>query len=323
MSILVLNSKTLEENITTIREHLQKNSNFVVFIEVTNQKVISNFSSNFSTYFFDPQHTVTGRGGRPEVLKRSDEMNGMSAILYTFVNSDHLSQEFWNKNILYVLEKVDMDSLGALVLCEWITYETEFYKIPVLDLSTETETRIQSIHEVDCFVQPNEWNPDFIQSYEVKWTNILGASISDFSVPIEDRVGYMIDFLTEGKLQEKYRLQVEKEWQLLKQATIETISGITVVTSQARGASGLVYKQAPYGIAYCQNFSGKGAKFSIMEFQGGKYLDLTGFFAHMNENFPESSGTWGGNVKAGVGGSPIPCSLSKELVAAELAKFVL
>jgi hypothetical protein len=157
--------------------------------------------------------------------------------------------------------------------------------------------------------------------------------VSDFKVSIEQRVSIMEDFLLNGNLPEQYRNQVEQEWQLLQQAELETLNGITVVTSAARGVSGLIYKQAPFGIAYCENFMGKGAKFSVMEFNKG-YLQLhdkpktdeesekaQGFYSYMNAKYPEASGTWGGGATAG--GSPVPCSLSKETVAAELAKFVL
>lgn len=320
MAYLVLNPKELTANLEQIKNHIDQ-SGPVIFSEVTNKKVTDEFVNYFSAYFIDPQHTGAGQGGEDSIYTIDD----LSAVAYTvkfrnliseFINTycdkrNHIKYE--NPEVLYILEKPDMDSVATVVLCQ------------SLDISEAPECigRINQIHEVDCHIMPSEWNPNFIQSYEVKWTNILGAAISDFKVPIEERVSIMENFLLTGKLPEQYRKSVEQEWQLLQQATIETLSGITVVTSAARGASGLIYKQTPYGIAYCDNFMNKGAKFSVMEFQGSKYLDLAGFFDHMNANFPEKSGTWGGNVKAGVGGSPIPCSLSKKTVAAELAKFVL
>ena len=322
MAYLVLNPKTLDADIAAIKKYVEKPNSFVVFIEVTNKKVADKFAMPFSVpgskastydncYFIDPQHGYTGMPGSLD--EPEDFSEPTSAISYANAHTYELVSLLQNKNVLYVIEKPDMDSIGALVLCQWAEQG-------LVTMTTDVADRINNIHEIDCHVMPNEWNPDYIKEYEIKWTNILGASVSDFKQPIETRVGYMIDFLLEGKLQENYRKQVETEWQLLQQATIETLSGITVITSQARGASGLIYKQALYGIAYCENFNGKGEKFSVMQFKSG-YLDLPRFFAHMNANYPESSGTWGGGANAG--GSPVPCKLSKEVVAAELAKFII
>lgn len=316
MAYLVLNPKELTANLEQIKNHIE-NKGPVIFSEVTNRKVTDEFTKYPCTYFIDSQHTFSGQGGYPDQME--PQFSDLSAVMYTLEFRQKIAKFIKtyctteNSEVLYVLEKPDMDSVATVVLCQ------------NLDISEYPGciSRINQIHEVDCHIMPTEWNPDFIQTYEIKWTNILGAAISDFKVSIEQRVSIMEDFLLTGNLPEQYRKSVIAEWKLLQEATVETLAGITVVTSSSRGASGLIYKQAPFGIAYCENFMRKGTKFSIMEFQGGKYLDLEKFFAHMNAKFPEESGTWGGNVKAGVGGSPIPCSLSKETVASELSKFVL
>ena len=336
MTILILNPKTLEADILAIKDHIELYGP-VIFSEVTNRKVTEQFTSYYATYFIDPQHTFSGQGGYAN-FETTAHYEGMinqppSAIFYTYFSAhaevDEFLQEYTKESryvkaeVLYVLEKPDMDSVGTVALLNLLNKrEDKLTQENPVDYPIEVENRIIDIHNVDCHIMPTEWNPKHIQSFEVKWTNILGCAVSDFKIPIEKRVSIMEDFLLNGNLPEQYRSQVEQEWKLLQEATVETLSGITVVTSAARGVSGLIYKQSPFGIAYCENFMGKGAKFSVMEFQS-KYLNLTGFFEHMNANFPEESGTWGGNIKAGIGGSPIPCSLSKETVAAELAKFVL
>lgn len=319
MAYLVLNPKTLEADITAIRNHIEHNGP-VVFSEVTNRKVTDEFTTYYATYFIDPQHGVSRQGGQPELLATPTDFDTtQSAVKYAMLNKQNItnfiakySDKYSKPEVLYVIEKPDMDSIAAI----WVVNHC-------FGLNPNTIDKILDIHNVDCHIMPTEWNPDHIQSYEIKWTNILGAAISDFKVPIEQKVSIMEDFLVNSNLPEQYRTSVEAEWRLLQQATVETLSGITVVTSAARGASGLIYKQAPYGIAYCNNFMGKGAKYTFMEFTAGKYLDLTGFFAYMNEHYPSEYGTFGGNVKAGIGDSYIPCELSKETVATELAKFVL
>jgi hypothetical protein len=326
MPYLVLNPKALEADIEAIRNHIEHNGP-VIFSEVTNRKVTDEFTNYYAAYFIDPQHTFTGRGGKTEQLATPNDFSSpYSAIKCALINKDIISkfidkcidvEKYETPKVLYVLEKPDMDSLGVIVLCEWVV------KHGITQLNHNINKRILDIHHVDCWVQPTEWNPDHIQSYEVKWTNILGAAISDWKVPIETRVSIMEDFLLTGNLPEAYQKSIEAEQQLLQQATVETFSSVTIVTSAARSASGLVYKNAPFGIAYCENFMGKGAKYTFMEFTAGKYLDLTGFFAYMNEHYPSEYGTFGGNVKAGIEDSYIPCELSKETVATELAKFVL
>ena len=326
MTYLVLNPKTLDTDIAAIKKHVEKPNSFVVFIEVTNKKVADKFAMPFSVpgskastydncYFIDPQHSYSGVPG--DLLEPQDFNKPTSAIKYTYCNSQLIFNAVPpNSDILYVIEKPDMDSIGALTLCKWILESTNGDIL----LTSDEVARINDIHNVDCWVMPTEWNPDHIQEFTIKWTNILGACISDRNLPIEEKIRWMETFILKGKLPEQYKTQVEAEYQLLQQATIETLNGITVVTSQARGASGLIYKQSPYGIAYSKNFNGKGEKFSVMQFKSG-YIDLARFWGHMNTNYPESSGTWGGGANAG--GSPIPCKLSKELVAAELAKFII
>ena len=325
MAYLLLNPKELAAKIEQIRNHIE-HSGPVVFSEVTNRQVTNQFTKYPCTYFIDPQHTGAGQGGQSELLpsNKIQLWEGLSAVLYTlefrqkiatFI-ADYCSKErYVNPEVLYVLEKPDMDSVATVVLCE-LTHKG-------FNLTSTLMTNANNIHEVDCHVMPTEWNPEHIQSYEIKWTNILGSAISDFNLPIADRAFIMEVFLLTSNLPEQYKAKVENEWQLLQEATVETLSNITVVTSAARGASGLIYKQSPFGIAYCENFMGKGAKYTFMEFTAGKYLDLAGFFAHMNEHYPSEYGTFGGNVKAGIGGSYIPCELSKETVTAELAKFVI
>ena len=314
MAYLVLNPKNLDADIQAIKNHVEQKGP-VIFSEVTNRKVTNNFTDNEHCYFIDPQHTFSGEGGN---LK---ETESCSAILYCLIYKNKIEKflkypKHKNKETLYILEKPDMDSVGAVVLSSW------FANLESYDWNV-AYNRINDIHNVDCWIQPTEWSPDWVNNYQVNWTNILGAAISDWKQPIETRVGYMTDFLLDGSLPEFYKESVIRERELLDQSTVETLSGITVVSSAARGVSGAIYKHAPYGIAFTNNFMGKGAKYTIMEFQGGKYLDLAGFFTHMNTHYPSEYGTFGGNIKAGIGGSYVPCALSKETVAAELAKFII
>lgn len=42
----------------------------------------------------------------------------------------------------------------------------------------------------------------------------------------------------------------------------------------------------------------------------------------MNEHYPQPEGTWGGNAKGGIGGSPVNCLVTKQDVASALSLFI-
>jgi hypothetical protein len=319
--IHLINSKELKKTIEVIDTHLS-NGGFVVFIEVTNEKVYKRYipyENNIGkVYFIDPQHTVAGHPGN---LRFPTECSNYSAVRYTY---EMWREIYFNiidmKEVLYVIEKADMDAIASLVLVEWIRWLEKDFK-----LADSQIERIYDIDAIDSWKQPVEWSPSYKQQYIVNWSNILGAAMCDWKQPIESRVNYMNEFLKAGILPEVYRTQIEAEWRLLTESNVETFYGITVATTQARGVSGLIYNQAPYGIGYNPEFNINGVvapKYTVMEFTGGKYLDLAGFFKHMNDFFPDENGTWGGNINGGIGGSPHGCSLTPEVVANELKKFV-
>lgn len=339
--IHLINPKHLISTCDLITKHIN-DGGFTFFIEVTNPKVYSHYTgSEFEgkVYFVDPQHTVAGT---PNNLRKPEDCGGYSAILYAYMMCEDIYQSLPSSGeILYIIEKPDMDAIGALVLVQWITQTG--WEFPYM-ISQETRERIRNIDALDAWKQPVEWSPSYKQDYQVNWTNILGCNISDFKRPIEDRVADMANYLERGDLNQTYVSQIETEQKLLKESTVESFNGVTVVTTKARGASGLIYNVAPYGIAYNPEMpDAKGniaPKFTVMEFTGEKYLQLgdipavvneegeevspkvEGFFSYMSRLYPQVEGTWGGNVKAGVGGSPTNCTLKPEVVASELAKFV-
>ena len=322
MNYLILNPRDLENQINEIRQHIERQGP-VLFIEVTNTKVTSEFQIYRPTFYIDPQHTITGQGGEQEQLKHSSDFTTpISAIKYCqmFSNkinmflTEYLSEKkYRNAEVLVIVEKADMDTIASIVFIEkLITNYT-----PSLNYN-----RLNDIHEVDCHLVTSEWNPDQIPEFSINWINILGTAMGDFKSPIENRISIMKEFLLTGKLPVSYQTEVEREYLLLQQATVEKMSGIIVITSQSRGASMLLYKKSPYGILYSPDFQGRGPKFSVIEYKGGKYLKLEEFFQYMNTNFPEVSGKWGGNIKSGAGGSPIPCNLKPAIVAEVLSKFL-
>lgn len=219
-SIHLINSRDLVATRDLVTKHIN-DGGFVVFSEVTNPLVYSHYvGEEFSgkVYFIDPQHTIAGYPGD---LRSANEIKGKeglygSAILWTYRWEDEIYEEYYTfeylRPILYVVEKPDMDSIGAVVLCRLILEDN------ILLSDDLCSKRIQDIHELYSWTQPREWNPNYQKSFEVNWSNILGANLSDFKVPIEERVEAMKAYLLRGELNSNYESQIQKEYKLLEES---------------------------------------------------------------------------------------------------------
>lgn len=226
-----------------------------------------------------------------------------------------------SKDIIFITGfKIDLDILGALAL---LTQEGPF--LP---------ERIDTIDGVDTGAFFGEWNPTAVDNntlllvdVEIADTKVLGAMASDFKLSLADKVTFMATWLKGGESPQQFKAQLLKERELLLQATTQVFSGVKVVTCDSAGVSSLLYqdtevsgKGVPFGIAFNPNFRGQGAKYSILQFKN-EYLDAPSLFNRLNE-LEQAEGTWGGNPALGIGGSPIGTTLSADVVANELVKFL-
>lgn len=225
--------------------------------------------------------------------------------------------------------KVDIDMLGAMAI---LSQEGPFLS-----------ERIDIIDAVDTGAFFTEWNPSAVDNNtlllvdaDIADTKILGAMAADFKTPLADKVSMMATWLVGGEAPQQFKAQLLKERELLLQAKTEILHGVKVVTCESAGVSSLIYqdtevsgKGVPFGIAFNPNFRGQGAKYSILQFKN-EYLDAPSLFNRLNEleqaeghsSMSSSKGTWGGNAALGIGGSPLGTTLTADVVASELVKFL-
>lgn len=225
--------------------------------------------------------------------------------------------------------KVDIDCLAAIsILLGAKALPDKVTCIQQVDSGAVIQSKAYNPAEVDA-------NTLLLQDATIPSTMCLAKMANDFKVPAQERVDMMSTWLGGGPAPSQYHDAILAERMLLLDATCTEYNGIKVVLCQSAGASSLIYrttnhcgKGKPYGIAYTTNFQGKGAtKISVMQYTAG-YLNLEGFWAHMNATYPEPElGTWGGGKNAeGVccaGGSPVGTTITPEQAAEGLKLFVL
>lgn len=157
----------------------------------------------------------------------------------------------------------------------------------------------------------------------------IAAAVSDFKLPIEERVRMMRLWLEGGEEPAAYRERVEKERMELVAAIergeikIETVSDgrITVVTSTHRAATAIGYSQCPIVVAVNPVFRFQGGdphrKVTVCQFEAG-HVDLGAALAELNALEPG----WGGSPT--IGGSPqgVASTLTVEQIVAVLEKHL-
>lgn len=218
---------------------------------------------------------------------------------------------------LFVLGfKLDLDSVGATAVL-------------LSDQPIKPE-RIEVIDTIDNgHWAPSEWNPSsmfedliLLSSEEIPATKIMGAALADRNPAIGPgaKVQFMLDWLQNDVLPEGYEEKVREERAKLLGAKISWPSGIKMVECEAAGVSSLIYhntemagKGVPFGIAFNPNFRGQGPKYSVMQWSN-EYIDTQKLWDVLNK-IEGAEGTWGGNLKLGIGGSPLGSTLTPSQVA--------
>ena len=308
VQFIQVNSRNLQETVEKI------NGKKCIGFEVVNPTIIELLDCNI-----DPQHT----GVKVPRYQFSPENKSASLVVLEMLST---IDETIHDTVVF--EKIDIDAVCAATI--WLNadklanMENDPYKHEdFLKLCQ----RVKSVDEMDCGLgsQGIEWNPNYFSQQLIKEItpfNVLGCMCSDFKLPIVEKINIMFDWLTEGKLPENYRQQVEKEMAAQSKSFTETIHGVTCVTSKSRGATGILYSQVPFGVCYNPEFpikDGTVPKFTVCEFTAGRYLDLPSILTELNEI---ESG-WGGNLQAGIIGSPFAgTSLKPEQVCEIVSRHV-
>ncbi len=220
--------------------------------------------------------------------------------------------------------RVDLDSVGAMAV---LTLRAKGESLePAMD-------RIHLVAESDKFARggwpgrrplptrDNPWPEEQASAGSSRPLAAIAVAVSDFRVPIEERVALMERWLLTGEEPAKYREKVEKERaemiSALESGVIkvrEAAGGkIAVVESIHRAATSVGYCIAPVVVALNPEFRFQGGesirKFTVCQFEAG-YVDLRAVFADLSELEPG----WGGSPT--IGGSPqgISSTLTTEQV---------
>lgn len=326
ISYLQLNARDLVPVISQINNH----SGLVYGFEVVEDVVV-----DILDYNVDPQHSGfkwMGKSDKPENISASRKILG-------FLHRDLVI----GNELIVMASKPDIDSIAAAALFTSSGVFSSWENDPVNhEKFLALCERVKSIDSIDCNlgnVDGSQWNPDYYKNQQIKevscW-NILGAMCSDFRLALEKKVDNMVLWLASGDLShlQNYADQVSAEYLAQKESEIhvktfydndmgmEVQKNITIVESNARGATGLLYSNAPFGVCFNHNFpvkDGSIRKFTICEFTAGKYLNLQGIL----DDISQLESGWGGNLSSGIIGSPFAgTELSIGEVAAIVARHV-
>ncbi len=233
--------------------------------------------------------------------------------------------------------RADVDSLGAMAI----------FSLRAKGASLEpAKERIVKVAASDRFARGGWPGPQPLPTWENPWPDsreegILGpvegtralaaiaAAVSDFKVPLADRVAVMERWLLTGEEPQQYRDEVEKERRdmiialEIGQIKVETRSNgrIAVVESTHRAGTSIGYCLAPVVIARNPEFRFAGGephvKFTISAFEQ-KYADTRSALAEL----ATMEAGWGGSPT--IGGSPqgVSSKLTVEQVVSVVEKYL-
>lgn len=313
-----VNSRNIEETIKTIYDC----ENYTIGFEVLEKAIIEELNANI-----DPQHTGVKLPFQEETVRN------ISAAKWVLQRMESI---FPSDTLCVLPSKLDLDCIVAC--CLYINSD----EINTWDKTTQENWDklqrvcdiVNRIDTVDCGlgnISGVEWNPEHLKSQllnEVTWYQILSAYLADFKVPIEEKVEKVWQWLNDGDLApfDVWERQVRREKLAQTQSTI-TLDPVPLVVSEARGATGILYSHSPYGVCFNPTFPVKDGfvlvttvkKYTICEFTSGKYIDLQGILDELNQ----LEKGWGGNLQAGIIGSPFAgTSLKPDVVCEIVAKHV-
>lgn len=313
MDVIQINPRNVQQTIEKIQKKVS------IGFEVIEKEVIECLNSNI-----DPQHC-----GVKYVFGDTDTPENTSASKWLF---ERIESIYPTEDDVYVLpSKLDLDAVTACVL--YIHAE----EIKTWDKTTGADwlklnklaQLVNTIDTVDCGLGSSgiEWNPEHHKTQlltEITWYQILSAFVSDFNVSVAEKIVKVWNYLQyqDLKLFEQWERKVRHEKLNQDQSVVEKIHNVTLVQSQARGATGILYSHSPYGVCYNPCFpvkDGTVRKFTICQWSSG-YINLQGILDELN--VIESG--WGGNLNAGIIGSPFSgTNLDPKTVCEIVSKHVL
>lgn len=290
---------TSKENQVKNIQEIKSQGYYCLGLEVTIQHFADLMDKNI-----DPQH-LGGNSGKAciqEVFELGLKDNIFPGELYQLP-----------KKIAFFTVRADLDSVGSMALVRWYMQadcSTTFqFEVP--------DFRIQQIGEADCYTQETEWSPRelFSGGYEQTALAAIAKAVSDFKVPLDDRVQWALEWLYGGEEPEGYRKSYDKEREQIREALdtgetkVTTEGKIAIVISKLRAATSIGYSRAPIVVALNPQMPSKNGpykKFTICQFASG-YCDISAALKELAELEPG----WGGSPN--IGGSPQGISSKLEL----------
>ncbi len=246
-----------------------------------------------------------------------------------------LPQEIYS-GTTYAIVRPDPDALGAIAVQQLRNYYLHAYGEDLLPSPANAvlRQRITYITEQDAF-QFGGWQcPADPQVVFFGTERDLFAALTlictDRALPIEERYQRIQDWLNEGQCEglDVALAQVQRE----KQATWEDSEillhqgNLIVLRAHTLGATQLAYCYAPVAVIANDQFRFPGTpgthlKYTICQFQSGRYADLVGAARALNE-LEQSGGSWGGSPA--IIGSPqgVSSTLTVEQVVEVVQQFL-
>lgn len=265
-------------------ENLQKESFFIIGIEITNPELALYCNINI-----DPQH---------DNISNFD----MTSLEYIYNSKEEListSQLF--EKIIFIILKPDMDSLSSIAIFELMLFNK-------FEINNDLVLRLKAIAKSDRHGRSNYKNrrEDYFkfQDYNLYGIPIgLATMSSDYKLELADKIDNMKAYLLLGTFEtlEKYNeLTIKNIKKSAKNTNVEIIlpNKLVYIKSNFRGAIAYGYKFAPVVIARNMTFcfglgTDKiiGKKITIAQYEDNKFIDLISLKNELNEL---ESG-WGGS----------------------------
>lgn len=223
------------------------------------------------------------------------------------------------RDATYAVVRPDVDALGAIAVLEM-----RCNNVSPDEMGEGILDRIAFVAKYDAFAF-GEWpgvRPvESLGSDESLLFGALNSICMNHKMSIDERVSLVSEWLSTGSLsmlpEAIERVRVEKEKCIADAQVISQIGNVVALSAHFLGATEVGYCRAPVVLAKNDAFSfpgvdGKHLKYTICQFQAGKYVDLPASVKALNEI--ESAGMWGGSPS--IIGSPqgVSSSLSVEQV---------
>lgn len=236
------------------------------------------------------------------------------------------------ENVTYAVVRADADALGAIAVLEM--RRNAVLQSSIDALSDNVCERVVYIAQHDAF-QFGEWpgprNLEMLVKDSGGLTfSALNALCMDFKTSIHERFEKMCEWLVTGSCAglNEARAKIERDT-VTAASDAEVVAhegNVVCLQAHTMGATSIGYCYAPVVVIFNDQFrfpgiDGEHLKYTICQFQPGKYVDLITAAKTLNE-MEQSGGTWGGSPA--IIGSPqgVSSSLSLDQVLGVVQQFV-